>query len=251
MSVSDRARPVLRGLATWGLSALLLVACGSALSQQTSREQEQMRRLRLQVQQLQQDQTQQQDALQRATADKAGASAELDALRAELRRVRAAGIGQTRDTQAARKELDAARQEQAALKVLLDQAQVELQTRGRSNDAARAANDELQRGLVLGATAHTDLTSRHAAQTLGLQTCIANNQALRDIGLDLMQLYAHKSVADVWAQNEPFLQVQRVALENLLQGYQDKLDDKALKAAAGSATAAAGPSGVREPARAP
>ncbi len=251
MSASDCARPVQRGLAILGLSALLLLACGSAQSQQASREQEQLRRMRLQLQQLQQDQALQQDALQRATADKAGAAAELDALRAELRRARAASAGQSRDTQSARKELDTARQELAVLKVALDQAQAELQTRGQSNEALRAANVELRRGLALREAAYTDLTSRHGAQTLGLQTCIANNQALRDIGQDLMQLYAHKSVADVLAHNEPFLQVKRVALENLLQGYQDKLDERALKSASDAAAPAAGSPGAREPARAP
>lgn len=251
MSVSDHPQRMFTGLATIGLSALLAVASGSAFSQQAGREQEQLRRLRQQVQQLQQDQTAQQDALQRATNEKAAAGAELDTVRTELRRARSATAIQTRDHQAAHKELDSARQEQAALQTVLDGSQAALQVSVQSADALRAANAELKRGLAVREVAFNSLSSRHGAQAQGLQTCIVSNQTLRDIGQDLLQMYANKSVADVMVQNEPFLQVKRVAMENLLQGYQDKLDEKALRVTPGALVPLAGAPVPGEPYRAP
>jgi hypothetical protein len=70
-------------------------------------------------------------------------------------------------------------------------------------------------------------------------------------GISHTQLYADKGVADVLAHNEPFLQTRRVALENLLQGYQDKLDKLALKAAAAAPGTPPATPPVEAPARAP
>ena len=251
MSVSDHPQRVFTILAALGLGAMLVLASGSAFGQQAGREQEQLRRLRQQVQQLQQDQTAQQDALQRVTTEKATAGAELDTARTELLRARSATAIQTRDNQAARKELDSARQEQSALQTILAGSQAALQVSVQNADALRAANAELKRGLSVKEIAFTGLSSRHGTQAQGLQTCIASNQALRDIGQELLQMYANKSVADVMVQNEPFLQVKRVTMENLLQGYQDKLDEKALRLAPGSVVSLAGAPVAGEPYRAP
>ena len=251
MSASDHIQRVFTGLYTIGFSTLIVLASGSAFGQQAGREQEQLRRLRQQVQQLQQDQTAQQDALQRATTEKTAASAELETARTDLHRARSATASQTRDILAARKELDSARQEQAALQTVLDGSQAALQVSVQNADGLRVANAELKRGLSVKEVAFSGLSLRHSTQAQGLQTCIASNQTLRDIGQDLLQLYANKTVADVMVQNEPFLQVKRVALENLLQGYQDKLDEKALKATSGSVVSLAGAPVSGEPYRAP
>ena len=238
---------------------LTLVCCamlGSAFGQQTSREQEQLRRLRQQLQQLQQGQTAQQEAAQRAQAEAAATQGRLDAARAQLaaaqsalRRARSEAATQaaTQAAQAAtqaaildaaQKEADALRQQQATLKSERDRLQADLQASARSNEQLRAAGSDLQRRLARADAAQTDLTGRHLLQAQGLQTCIASNLALRDIGQELMQRYASKTVADVLAENEPFLAWRRVRMENLLQDYQDKLDQSALKAAAPGRAAA-------------
>ena len=234
----------------------LLVPASAAWGQQPSREQEQLRRLRLQVQKLQQDQTAQQEAAQRASAESAGAKAQLDAAqterdgtRAELRRARAALASQTKNTEVAQKDLEAARQENTALQTQLAQLQTRLQTSGRSVETLRTSGSDLQRQLAALDASHASLTQRHVVQAQGLQTCSANNLALRSIGEELIQRYAKKGMAEVLAHNEPVLQIQRVAMENMLQGYQDKLDQQALRAA--PAASAGNPSTSREPARVP
>jgi chromosome segregation ATPase len=221
------------------IAAVALLAaslCGNAFAQaQNTREQEQLRRLRQQVQQLQQDQSAQQDAAQRANAEKAAARKELEAAQAELKRLRSGSSKQALATEAAQKELETASQERTALQAQLAQLQTELQEGMRLQAQLQAGSGELQGRLAARDAAFSGLTQRHAEQALGLQTCIANNQALRDIGQDLLQRFGNKGVLDVFTQNEPFLQFKRVALENLVQGYQDKLDQQALKPLAAEA----------------
>ena len=234
MSASNQARQartVLRCVAALLCVLAIAAAHTPALCQQASREQEQLRRLRQQVQQLQQEQVNQQDAAQRANAGKAAAKAQLDTAQAQLdatqsalRHARSAAAAQTQTLVVAQKELETARREHTALQARLDQLQGELQSAGRGIDKLRADGTGVQLQLAAASANFTDLNARHALQAQGLQTCIANNQALRDIGLELVQRYANKGVSDVLAHNEPFTQIQRVALENLLQGYQDKLD---------------------------
>jgi chromosome segregation ATPase len=226
--------PALRRVGA-GLAALLLA--GSALAQPApSREQEQIRRLRLQVQQLQQAQSSQAAAsalaLQQAQAGQAALQQQLAAAQPELRRLRARQADQAlalAEGAQALQALQAQRQERAALDARLagqaselTAAQQELaQQKKALQDALRLAD---QRALALA-----DLQARHGSQAQGLQACLASNQALHGLGLDLLQRYADKTVAEVLAENEPFVQTRRVALENLMQGYRDKLDAQALR----------------------
>jgi hypothetical protein len=216
----------------------------SAFGQQASREQEQLRRLRLQVQRLQQDQAAQRDAAQRADAEKAAtaterdaAAAERDAARIRLRAAVAASATEQQRAEAAEKLLAAAQRDMAAASLRIGQLQTDVEARGRDADKLRTEVIELQRRLADGGAAYADLQQRHVRQAEGLQICIASNQALRDIGLDLLQRYAGKTVAEVLAQDEPFLQFQRVKLENLLQDYEDKLDRQAVRPVPGSSSA--------------
>lgn len=227
-----------------GAACLLAALALPAGAQSNTREQEQLRRLRQQVQQLQQEQTAQQQAAQSATAQAAQAKTALDAAQAELRRLK---TGQAQGAAEAQKEIEQLRAARAALQARLDQTQTELQAGTGSLVQSRTEGAETTRKLAFRETQLGELAERHVRQAQGLQQCIVNNQALRDLGSELLQRYADKGVADVLAHNEPFLQTRRVALENLLQGYQDKLDQLALKAAA--ATPGAAP--LETPARAP
>jgi chromosome segregation ATPase len=228
MSASERLRPLRRLPA----ALLLAAAMAAAWGQQPTREQEQIRRLRQQVQQLQQDQSAQTQAVQRANADKADVKAKLDAAEAESRRLRGAAASQTKSAAVAQQELQALREQHAALQTSADELKAALQASSGSLAKLRSEHTELQSTLTLRDAALAELGARHLTQAQGLQSCIANNQALVGLGRELLQRYADKGMAEVLAQNEPFLQFKRVALENLLQGYQDKLDQQALKPAA-------------------
>ena len=243
MCVSSRSQAVAR----WVVTLVCCATLGSAFGQQTSREQEQLRRLRQQLQQLQQGQAAHQEAAQRAQAEQAATRGQLDAAKTQLgaaqsalRRARSESAAQALSLEAAQKESETQRQQNTASQSERDRLQAELQASARSNEQLRAAGSDLQRRLALADAAQADLSGRHLLQAQGLQTCIASNFALRDIAQELMQRYTSKSVADVLAENEPFLALRRVRMENLLQHYQDKLDQNALKAAAPGRAAAPG-----------
>ncbi len=226
MSASDVA---LKGLA--GL--LVALAVGSAFGQAANtREQEQIRRLRQQVQQLQAEQAAQQQQAQRAGAEKAQAEAKLDAAAQQLRRTQIQVGAQARTAEQARKEMEALQQERNALQAAADALKAELQEAGRSLATLRSEHTRLQNRLALRDDGFADLERRHATQAQGLQQCVANNQALHALGKELLQRWVDKGVLETAAQVEPLFQLRRVELENLVQGYDHKLDRQALKAGA-------------------
>jgi len=231
-----RVPVVLRALALACAAAAIGTGVGISpawAEQQPSREQEQLRRLRQQLQQLQQQQTTDQDAARRAEADKAAAQttakAQVESVQAELRRLRGSTAALTKTAADQQKELDALRSERDAQKTAADTLRTELDASKASGAKQQADITGLLRRLAERDSTLTDLGARHATQAQGLQSCMASNQALHAIGLDLLQRYADKGVGEVLAQREPFLQLKRVALENLLQGYQDKLDQQAIQ----------------------
>jgi len=232
MCASERALLVL------ALLAATLPAFGQAAN---SREQEQIRRLRQQVQQLQQEQSAQQQAAQRASSEKNAAQARLDAAAAELRRTRQTAAARAKSAGEIQAELEQLRQAHAALQAEADGLKTELRARSRSLEQLRDEQGRLQQKLVQREAAYADIDGRHTTQAQGLQACIASNQALYGLGQELLQRYANKGFGETLVQAEPFLQFKRVALENLVQDYQDKLDQRALKPTAPAAEAVRAP----------
>lgn len=222
----------------WARTALLALSAGALLlspawgQQAPSREQEQLRRLRQQVQQLQQQQTTDQEAARRATAEQSAAQAKLQGAQGEHKRLRAALAAQTQAAAEAQQALATSRAELEALRQTSETQRADLASSQQALAQLRTENAQLQRNVANRLATHADLDARHRSQAQGLQTCMANNQALHALGLELLQRYADKGLTEVLAQNEPFLQTRRTALDNLVQGYQDKLDQQALKAPA-------------------
>lgn len=217
----------------WLLAVLLACSTAAFAQQPPSREQELIRRLRQQVQQLQQAQAEQQQAAQKASTELAVQQQRAAAVRADLGRARGAAATQARDLAALKAEHEALGSERDALKLQLEEAQTELERRAR--DAQRLRADLAQRQTLLGTreTTFADLWRRHQAQAQGLQACIASNEKLHGLGLELLDRYANKGLPQLIDEKEPLLQFGRVRLENLLQGYRDKLDQSALKPADG------------------
>lgn len=228
MCASDRS--VFR--ITRGLALLLAAAVAlPAVAQPSSREQEQVRRLRLQVQQLQQ-QVQSlpalQQGLQQAEAERATLKQALADAQAASQRGRAAADRQAREAGALQQQLDSARQAADAQAAAQQALRAELDAAAQARAALQADAQALRRQLAAREIDAQALAGRHAEQAQGLQACIASNQALHALGQEVLQRHATQTVAEVLQRDEPFLQLRRVAFENLLQGYRDKLDAQAL-----------------------
>ena len=224
-----------RGAAAAGL--LCIFAMASAFGQQQpTREQELIRRLRQQLQQLQQEQSTQQQAAQRTTAEKIELQGKLDKATASVGQIRASVAAQTGRATKAQQEAAALAEERDRMQARVAETQAELERTaqrldqtGKSLEQSRVEVGNGQRTIALREAAFTALDERHALQSRNLQTCAANNQALFSLGHELLTRYANKGVGEAMAAAEPFLQSKRVALENLVQGYEDKLDHDKVK----------------------
>lgn len=115
-------------------------------------------------------------------------------------------------------------------------AQTELDVVKRRLDTAEAQLAQANAGLVDGQRAlescrveHGQLVTRSSQDIGGLRTSLASceqkNTTLYRYGLELSQRYADKGVwAALW-QVEPFTRIEQVEIENILEGYREKLDD--------------------------
>jgi len=66
-----------------------------------------------------------------------------------------------------------------------------------------------------------------------IQTCMKKNAELYQISVELMDRYRSKGVVDALLQAEPFTQLEKVRINNLLQEYRDKSDADKISPVAG------------------
>ena len=109
-------------------------------------------------------------------------------------------------------ELEALRKEKAeleAVKLSTETTLAEAQRDLKSNDEQRK---ELSKSLV--------------QRDQSLASCNEKNARLHDFGLDLVKICEKPSLYKAALRSEPFTQIKRVELENILQDYRDKLDEQ-------------------------
>lgn len=213
--------------------ALCLLAAWPVHAQQ-SREQEQIRRLRQQVQQVQQQQQEQAAALQRAGSEKAELQRRLDTAESELSQQRSQALQSRKAGAELQAELARMRADAAGRQNELTALKEELERSTKAGEAARAELAQRRALLATREATFADLWARHQAQASALQTCIVRNERLSALGHELLQRYEGKGVGELLSQHEPFLQLGRVQLENLVQGYREGLDQNALGTAGAS-----------------
>ncbi len=232
MCATDRSCPGTAGRGRWGvlLSVALALAIGPALvlaQSAPSREQEQIRRLRQQVQQLQQELSVARQAEASARADLGRRATEAEA---QARRAQRGAAG----TRARVAELEA---ELGTLLAENTSRRDELTRRTAERDDARKAlaqaTDELARRgrqLAEGQRGLNDLQSRFVAQNAALDLCARHNRSLQAVSLELLDRWQRHDWLDTVAAREPLIQSRRVAIENLVQGYEDRIDAALLPA---------------------
>lgn len=208
--------PGSRSTAFLAVPLLLLCLHFSAGAQQApSREQEQIRRLRQQVQQLQQEQANAVEQSRKAAAEKQQVEQKAREERAVLeQKLKSSQSKVSSQVAELEKKLQAAQAELTALQSRLSETQ-----RQSSTELAQA-----RERLALRDKAYTQLETTNKQQASQLQAVTRNNNALYNLGLELLERYQKKGVAEAAADSEPFLQLKRVQLENLVQDYEDKLE---------------------------
>ena len=209
---------------------LLSISIQSHAQQAPSRDQEQIRRLRQQVQQLQQAQqeaTLQQQALQKARSEADQRTAKAQGEAARVRSTVKASNERVSELQTELGSLRTAHNElqarEARLVADLAQARGSL-SQVRADLAERVARLQQQDNSL------ADLDRRGRQVTDALALCSRNNQALRSVGLELLDRWQRHDWRDFAGAKEPFLQLKRVEIENLVQGYEERIDKASLAA---------------------
>ena len=130
------------------------------------------------------------------------------------------------------------------LKKKLSQAQNDIQKLEAEKTALDAKLTSTQTALDATKTQLTDLTTEHqkaladlqfnenqrktlsgslAKTNRALNDCGEKNQKLYSLGAEVVGIYDKPSAYQAAMRNEQFFQLKRVELENVLQGYQDKM----------------------------
>lgn len=96
----------------------------------------------------------------------------------------------------------------------------------------KGAFDEATARLKAGANEREALQRQVADAGSQVERCQTQNQALFQVGNEILDRYRDVGVTDVIATREPFLGLKRVELENLVQDYDDRLLDNRFDAGA-------------------
>jgi chromosome segregation ATPase len=178
------------------------------------RAQEQARRLRQQMQTLQQ-------SADKATQD----NAQLDKQLKQSEEALVAARKKGQDLGHRMKDAEQSLQDQAAA----HEAQArKIATLVSEGETLRKQNAALQEQLSSREVTLSMQEIRLKADAAEQQRCEANNQALYTYGRELLEAYQNKGVVSALSQHDPVLNLGKVRIENVLEEYRDKLDDKHL-----------------------
>ncbi|WP_018413449.1 hypothetical protein [Methyloversatilis thermotolerans] len=195
----------------------LLVSAG-AFAQQASREQEQLRRLRAQATQLQQALSAAQQAQKVAEQERDQQGVALERLDAEAKAARGSAAAQRRRVDALEAELAAERRRADEMAKKLETVQEQLDVRRRELGEAREA--------IAGGGREIDRLRNDGERTASrLAQCEKDNVELYGLGREILDRYRDRTLGERLGQAEPLLQTGRVKLENLVDGYRDRMDE--------------------------
>lgn len=143
-------------------------------------------------------------------------------------------------------ERDAAQAENAKLKTQIEELNRKLAGIKKSSEAALAKSRESNTALNgdLQQTAQklrqTESDKNQLQDTVNgqaelIQSCGSKNAELVQINREVLGRYRKKGCFDALLQREPLTQLKRVEVENLVQEYQDQIDQNAFKKGAQAA----------------
>jgi chromosome segregation ATPase len=159
---------------------------------------------------------------------------QLQAAQAERDTLQAAQAGLNEEKKALAAQADALRKQSAADKIATDKIAADLRAKSAEQDAELARlKAELEKtkadrdqAATLAKTTEAE-RAKLAAANLQLQQLVvdreAKNRELFKTGKEILLRYEKFSLGEALAAKEPFVGTTRVKLENLVQGYDDKL----------------------------
>ncbi len=198
-------------------SVLLLAAFAPAqAASKKDPDREALRRVQLQIRQMENDKA----VLEQ---DKASLSMELEDLKKKSNALTSSAASANRSKAALEKDAQKLHEAQAKLSEELERLKKELEN---SQSAERETRTNLQQETSLKQRLEANLGARGKL----LDKCEANNRALYQYHVELINLAQNRGSLDVLLESEPVLGFKRVQIENLLEQYRDKLDTQKVQA---------------------
>ena len=199
----------MRASSTWCLLVAVLFAASSvsAADGKASREQMQVKRLQQSQRKLQQENMQlaQEKAALDGQLKAAQESLDESSSKAQIAASRAAALS---------KELKGTKTEKETLAAKLAETEIKL----------AETKEALNKSALAGRQLDADLQQKNESLTI----CQAKNAKLHGYGVDLLDRYEKKGCGDALLQADPFTQLKRVEIENLMEDYREKLDEQKL-----------------------
>lgn len=125
-----------------------------------------------------------------------------------------------------RKEKTELEARQQATETSLREAQATLDKTSKTLTDLTAQHQATVRDLKANEAQRKELNKSLVQRDQSLVTCNEKNAKLHDFGLQLVKVYDKPGTYEAVLRTEPFTQIKRVELENILQDYRDKLDEQ-------------------------
>lgn len=166
---------------------------------------------------------------------------QLRALQSELEKVRREKDGLLEEKSRTEEDLEKMKQRAASLEVFVKDLKESTEKLKAEADAsakaqAKALKDhqqETERLLSERRNAEAELQSALKATQQKLERSESHNARLAVIAEELTEKYKNKGVTTSILQAEPFTQIEKVEMENLLAEYRERIEDEKLKKAQG------------------
>lgn len=203
MRASDRAALCLMLVAVLSTSPLLAAS-------KKDPEKEALRRMQMQIRQAENEKA-------AVEQEKAALGQELEALKKKSGEIESSVAHANRSRAAAEKQVEALKQDKSVLTGKVEQLEKQL---GESQQNLRETRQNLQQE-----TSH----KQRLEQTLGvrgkeLASCETKNKMLYQYQVEMINRAQSRGTFDALLEHEPFTQLKRVEIENILEEYRDKID---------------------------
>jgi chromosome segregation ATPase len=199
------------------LACSVLMPAAGADEKGASREREALRRTQQQLQQLRADKSAQDQKLVTVEQENAALADAKNKLASQIQGAQSRAKAEGEKNRKLQLEFDALTQEKAALqtnKLDLEKRLAELTTK----------QVDTERELAKVQTQRKQVEFNLATRSQELGSCENKNIKLYQHGRDLISQCQDQSVGSAVLRLEPFTGIKRVAIENMLEEYRDKLD---------------------------
>ena len=176
------------------------------------------------VQQIQQEKAQLQSQLDQTLQTKATLEADMAKAQEDNTALKSRSAAASRKIDGLETSLKEMTAERLAFEAKLLMTQSELEATKTALSELDAKHQANLYDLKINEQQRANLTATTIQKTKVIDACVAKNAKLYDYGLELVKLYENPSLYRRIVLNEPFSQLKRVELENILQNYNDKID---------------------------